>query len=245
MSKPEIIILPDLEAIAHRAADRFVSAARVAIADRGTFTAALSGGSTPKPMFELLATPDYASKIDWARVEIYFIDERAVPPTHAESNYKLAHDSLLGKVPIPLGNVHRMLGEVDAEDSAVMYGRLLKTRFGDGGVDFALLGMGGDGHTASMFPHSIAAREKEHRVVGQFVENSTTGRSWRITTTAPFINRSGEIIVLMADASKADRLQQVLYGPRDPDAMPMQLIAPASGKMTWLVTPETAGKLPA
>ncbi len=243
MSERNLITAPDSAALAFAAANAFAAAASTAIADRGVFTVALSGGSTPKSMFRLLATPVFTLRTDWSKIEIYFVDERCVPPDHADSNFKTVNDALLSRVPIPKENVHRMRGEIDPETAAIEYGKMLKARFGDGGVDQLWLGLGDDGHTASLFPHTPAVKETHHRCVAQHVEKSTTGDSWRITMTAPFINRSAEVIALFAGAGKAAALKEVLHGPRDPERLPMQLIQPASGKMVWMMDKAAAGEL--
>lgn len=235
--KPQLHVVADSTALAREAAQYLIRAVSA-----GARTIALSGGSTPKAMLQLLAG-EFAQQVDWPAIEIYFVDERCVPPDHAESNFRMANDALLSRVPIKAEHIHRMKGEIDPEAAAIEYGRLLKDRFGDGGCDLTFLGMGDDGHTASLFPHTPAVRETHHRCVAQFVEKSTTGRSWRITQTAPFINRSKDVVVLLGGAGKADRLKEVLEGPRDPDRLPIQLIAPESGKMTWLLDEAAASKL--
>src|SRR5437763_7388309 len=154
---PEIKVLPDAAAIAHEAAERIVAAANRAAEDGRSFSIALSGGSTPKALFELLAGPAYRSRIDWPRVEVFFGDERTVPPDHKDSNYRMAYEALLSKVPIPGDNVYRMAGELEPHEAAKQYGQMLKEKFpstgsgqaGEGGLDMVLLGMGDDGHTAS------------------------------------------------------------------------------------------------
>ena len=247
MPAADVRIYPEPVAVARAAAELVAQSAADAIGRKGSFRVVLSGGSTPKLLHNILCDPGqpYRSKVDWARVEVYFGDERAVPPSHADSNYRMAHETLLTKVPILPQNVHRIRGEVDAEESAVEYGRLLKSRFGEtGGPDLTLLGMGDDGHTASLFPHTPALEETRHRAVAQFVEKSTTGASWRITMTAPLINRSAMVVVLVTGAGKAARLDEVLHGPREPGRLPMQLIAPASGRMIWLIDQPAAGALP-
>jgi 6-phosphogluconolactonase len=173
--------------------------------------------------------------VDWVRTEIYFGDERCVPPDHADSNYRMARESLLALVPIPADNVHRIRGEAEPAEAAKEYGLQLEAKFGDAGLDVALLGMGDDGHTASIFPHTAAVRETEHRVIAHYVENSTTGKSWRVTMTAPFLNRSREVMLLVAGKSKAARLREVLEGDRDPDRLPVQLIDPTKTQVNWLV----------
>jgi 6-phosphogluconolactonase len=242
MMQPQIKVLPDVDAIAQEAAERIVRAADEAIVLSGRFTIALSGGSTPKTLYQLLAEEPYRSRIDWTKVEVFFTDERCVPPDHPESNYRMARETLLSKVPIPGDNIYRMRGEVEPpEEAAKEYGMMLKEKFGDGGLDLCLLGMGEDGHTASLFPGTPAVNETHHRCVAVYVEKSTTGKSWRITLTAPFINRSREVIILVAGANKSKVLAEVLEGPRDPQRLPVQLIEPASGRVTWFVDAAAAG----
>jgi 6-phosphogluconolactonase len=241
MTSPEIKVLPDPDALAHEAANRIVEAAQNAIESRHRFTIALSGGSTPKALYEILATDAYRKQIDWPRVEIFFGDERCVPPDHPESNFRMAKEAMLGKIPIPGDNIYRMRGEIDPEQAATEYGRMLKEKFGDGGLDLVLLGMGEDGHTLSLFPGTKAVTETHHRVVANYAEHSTTGKSWRITMTAPFINESEQIFVLVTGVAKAKTLSQVLEGPRDPDHLPIQYIQPAHGKITWLIDVAAAG----
>jgi 6-phosphogluconolactonase len=235
---PEIKVLPDATEIAHEAAECVIAAANRAADEGRTFSIALSGGSTPKALFELLATEPYRSRVDWAKVEVFFGDERTVPPDHKDSNYRMAREALLSKVPIPGDNVYRMAGERDPNAAAREYGQMLKEKFGDGGIDLVLLGMGDDGHTASLFPETEALDETKHRCVANFVPKLNT---WRLTLTAPFINRSAQVIVLVSGASKAQRLQEVLEGPPDPRRLPVQLIKPASGRLTWLVDAAAAG----
>jgi len=242
MPKPEIKVLPDPSAVAAEAAARFVRAADEAISLSDRFTVALSGGSTPKAMHALLAAEPLRSRIDWAKVQVFFGDERCVAPDHAESNYRMARETLLSKVPIPGDNVYRMRGEIDPNEAAKEYGKMLKEKFGaDGGLDLVLLGMGEDGHTLSLFPGTAAVNETHHRCVANYAEHSTTGKSWRITLTAPFVNRCHEVVFLVAGANKAGALSQVLEGPRDPQRLPAQLIDPASARLTWLIDAAAAG----
>ena len=235
---PEIKVLPDSVEIAHEAAERIIAAARRAADEDRTFSLALAGGSTPKALYELLATAPYKSRIEWPRVEIFFGDERTVPPDHKDSNYKMAHEALLSKVPLPGDNVYRMKGELDPNEAAKQYGQMLKEKVGEDGLDMVLLGMGDDGHTASLFPETAALDEAKHRCVANFVPKLDT---WRITLTAPFINRSRDVLILVAGASKAARLAEVLEGPRDPRRLPVQLIQPAHGRTTWLTDVAAAG----
>lgn len=237
MAERTIRVFPTPAEVARQAALFFVEAADEAIALSGRFTVALSGGRTPKALFELLATDEFADRVDWSNVEIFFGDERTVPPDNAESNYRMAREALLDHVPIPPGNVHRMRGEIDPEAAAIEYGKMLKDRFGEDGLDLALLGMGDDGHTASLFPGTEALKEPKHRCVANFVPKLNT---WRITMTAPFLNRSREILVLVEGATKAARIQEVLEGPPDPDRLPIQMIEPRK-RLVWLMDVAAAG----
>jgi 6-phosphogluconolactonase len=222
-------------------ADRIVAAAKEAIAMFDRFTLFLSGGSTPKPLYQLLAGEDYADQIQWSKVEVFFCDERCVPADHKDSNYRMIAEALLTKVPLPRDNIYRMKGELEPNDAAKEYGLMLKEKFADSGPDYLLLGMGEDGHTASLFPGTAVLEEKKHRCMAQFVENSTTGESWRITLTAPFINTARDILVMTAGVNKAPALQQVLEGVRNPRKYPLQLIEPAQGHMTYLIDVKAAG----
>jgi 6-phosphogluconolactonase len=241
MSTPHIQVVPDPALVAKAAADRVVESAISAIRERGRFSIALAGGSTPKVLYGLLAGPPYVSQVEWKKVHIFFGDERCVPPDHQDSNFRMANEALLSEAPIPEENIHRMRGEIDPNEAAKEYGLLLKQLFGEEGLDVALLGMGDDGHTASLFPHSDALKEKEHRVVAHYVEKSTTGKSWRITMTAPFINRCREVLVMVTGASKAQRLAEVLEGERDPERLPIQMIDPTPGKLIYLIDAGAAG----
>jgi 6-phosphogluconolactonase len=240
-SSPDIKIFPDANAIAREAAERIVKLSEDAIEARGRFSIALAGGSTPKTLFALLASPEFVTRLDWPAIDLFFGDERCVPPDHKDSNYRMAHETMISKVPIPLDNVYRIRGEIDPEEAAKEYGLMLKEHFGDGGLDLALLGMGDDGHTLSLFPGTKAVTETEHRVVANYAENSTTGKSWRVTMTAPFMNQSRNILVMLTGAAKADRLKEVLEGPHDPERLPIQLIQPVNGTMSWLIDVGAAG----
>jgi len=242
MALREIVIVKDATSLAREAADRIEAGSAGAIAGAGRFSIALSGGNTPRAVYELLAAAPARDRIDWTRWEVYFGDERTVPPDHVESNYRMAYQSLLSKVPLPAECVHRMMGENPPEQAAVDYGRLLKDRFGDGGPDLVMLGMGDDGHTASLFPYTAALAEAKHRCVANWVEKL---QSWRLTMTAPFINRAAMVMILVSGAGKADRVAEVIEGPRDPQRLPIQSINPngADAKLLWLLDEPAAVKL--
>jgi 6-phosphogluconolactonase len=210
---------------------------RAALVSGEVFSLVLSGGNTPRAMFELLAGEGYRS-LEWGKFEVYFADERAVPPDHQESNYRLAWEMLLSKVPILPERVHRMRGEIDPGEAAKEYGQLLKAKFGDGGPDLVLLGMGPDGHTASLFPHTAALAEPKHRCVANYVEKL---KMWRITMTAPFINRSRTVAVMVTGRDKAGVVRDVLEGGPDPMRLPIQLIEPASGDLNYILDAAASG----
>jgi 6-phosphogluconolactonase len=237
MTIPEIKVFPTPPLLAEEAANRIVAQAAEFMALQERFAIVLSGGSTPKTLYELLASPAYRDQIDWTRMHVYFGDERCVPPEHPDSNHRMASEALLNHVPIPGDNVYRIRGEIDPEAAATEYGQLLKERFGDAGPDLVLLGMGDDGHTLSLFPGTAALQETRHRCVSNFVEKLNV---WRITLTAPFVNRAAQILVLVAGAGKAPRVQEVLEGEKAPQRNPIQLIDPASGRLTWLLDAQAA-----
>jgi 6-phosphogluconolactonase len=238
MIAPEIRVVRDGDAIAREAADRIVEQSREAITFQDSFSIALSGGSTPKVLFSLLASDEYRGAVDWAKWQVYFGDERCVPPDSTDSNYRMAKETLLDHAPIAPANVHRIRGEIDPEAAAKEYGQLLEANFAGAGLDLTLLGVGPDGHTASLFPGSAALHETKHRCVANWVEKLNT---WRITMSAPFINRSRQVMILVSGASKAQRLQEVLEGPRNPERLPIQLINPEGGRLTWLLDVAAAG----
>jgi len=150
----------------------------------------------------------------------------------------MANEALLSHVPIPPEQIHRMRSEIDPQEAAKEYGQLLKAHFGDDGLDLILLGMGDDGHTASLFPHTAALAEQHHRCVANHVEKLD---AWRITMTAPFINKAAEVMILVAGADKEARLHEVLEGPQKPEDFPIQMIQPESGRLIWLLDSAAAG----
>ncbi|MBL8152577.1 MAG: 6-phosphogluconolactonase [Anaerolineae bacterium] len=231
----DIQIVADADALAVEAAHRIVTTAQEAIHENGRFSLALSGGSTPERLYRLLAGKPFAEQIDWAKVYVFWGDERCVPPDHPDSNYRMAHEALLAHVPIPAGQIHRIYGEDDPGEAAQAYEKALREFCGDGPprLDLILLGMGDDGHTASLFPHSAALDAPPDRWV---VENLIpTKQVWRVTLTASAINAARQVIFLVSGPEKAERLQQVLHSPYRPHDLPAQLIHPANGKLLWLV----------
>lgn len=235
----EVITVFDAPALAHAAAERFVNLANAAITMRGRFTVALSGGSTPQAMHTVIAQR-FAQSVDWSRVHVFWGDERCVPPDHPDSNYGMARDTLLKFISIPEANIHRMHGEYDPSRAAEEYNEMLIAFFGGAPhLDLVFLGMGDDGHTASLFPHTTALYEPADRycVANQVAKLN----AWRVTLTASAINAANNVIFLVAGANKATRLKEVMYGDRHPDDLPSQMIQPTSGNLLWLIDRAASG----
>jgi 6-phosphogluconolactonase len=242
--QPELKIVNDLAALSRAAADEFLGCAREAIAARGRFAVALAGGSTPQGAHLALAEgqKDPARRLPWDKIHVFFGDERHVPSTDKDSNYRAANESLLSKVPIPPQNVHRIATELDANVAAAQYEAELRSFFQPQpnqlpGFDLIMLGMGPDGHTASLFPESAALNENSRWVVGNWIEKLTT---WRITFTFPLINHAAEILFLVAGGDKAPVLKEVLQGK--PGVYPCQRVQPVHGRLLWIVD-KAAAKL--
>ncbi len=242
MGAPRIIVTTSPEALATQAANEFRTRSRAAIDHHGRFAVALSGGSTPKAMMELLAGPEFAEDIDWNNVHVFWGDERAVLPDDDNSNYGMANQALLSKVPIPAANVHRICGELDPHEAAVKYGEGLHKFFrGPTAFDLTYLGLGPDGHTASLFPHTSALAVKDALCVANLVGENIIS-PWRLTLTYPALNASLAVFFLIEGAAKADIVAHVIEGPRDLQRLPSQGIRPA-GTLTWLLDSAAASKL--
>lgn len=240
---PDIRILEDDDEVARAAANYFVDLALRSISNVGRFSVVLSGGSTPRRAYELLATEDYRSRIAWPKVHFFFGDERCVPVTDATSNYRMAHEAMISLLPIPKRNVHRIVGEGDAVANASLYQSDLQTFFDDAPwprFDLVLLGMGDDGHTASLFPGTPALNERNAWVLANWVEKLN---AYRITLTAPAINHAANVLFLVTGAGKAKALLRVLRGARDPQKLPAQLIQPSNGSLLWFVDEAAARDL--
>jgi 6-phosphogluconolactonase len=247
--KIETIVAPDTDALAARAAQHFVEGAEAAVAARGRARIAISGGSTPRAAFKLLADPaqPWLKRMPWDKLELFWVDERCVPPDHPDSNYRMTREAMLDHVPLPPGQVHRMEGELEPDAAASRYESLLRNAFRLEGAetprfDLIALGMGPDGHTASLFPHTAALSEIGRLAVANHVQNKD---AWRITLTWPVINQGASVFFLIGGADKADILHQVFTGPRDTERLPSQLIRPAGGILTLLLDKASAALLPA
>ena len=239
-------VFPDATALADAAARFFIT--RIPEADSGiTVRIAISGGSTPKAMLRELGSDEYARFAPrWENLQLYWVDERCVPPDHPDSNYRMTEEALLAWVPLKPEQVHRMEGELEPEAAAARYEAVLKETFGLKGYEapkfnLVLLGMGPDGHTASIFPHTQGVDAMGSLVVANHVPQLDT---WRITLTWPVINEAEEVVFLIQGKEKAEVLREVLMGPRDPERLPSQLIWPESGKLVFLLDEDAAAMLP-
>jgi 6-phosphogluconolactonase len=224
------------------AAAEFITRAHAAVDQRGRFTVALSGGSTPRGLYNLLAEMKPGS-IPWDKIYFFWGDERHVPPDHPESNYRMAREALLSKILVPARNIFRIHGEDDAARAAADYSRDLQTFFQlQAGqfprFDLILLGIGPDGHTASLFPDSAALNDNEHLVVANWVEKF---KSYRITFTYPVLNHAASVIFLVSGKDKASIIQAI-FENRDAN-LPVQKVQPQGGEILWLLDKAAAGQL--
>ena len=240
-SEPQVRVLPSKEYLFRAAAEQFFKIGSQAIKRNGRFTVALSGGSTPRGLHaELVA--NYPSKLAWNKVFFFWGDERHVPPDFPESNFRMADETLLSKLNIPAANIRRMRGELpDADQAAREYETGLRSFFGSDkaspAFDFILLGLGGDGHTASLFPGTKALEEKQRWGVGNWVEQHST---FRITFTYPVLNHAANVMFLVEGAGKAEIVRRAL---KDANAnLPCQKVRPA-GELTWYLDQSAAAKL--
>lgn len=239
-------MLPDPGRLAAAAAQHFIAIARRAIRKRGRFAAALAGGSTPRGTYQALADSRQSEAVEWSRVQVFWGDERCVPPDRPESNYRMARETLLDHVPIPTDNVHRIQGELAPERAAVSYQAALREFFTAPGIaprpprfDLILLGMGADGHAASLFPGTRALQEEKRWVVAQYVEKLDR---WRISLTLPVLNAAANVIFLVSGSEKAEALREALAPDGSPE-LPARMVNPANGELLWLVDAEAAALL--
>ncbi len=236
------------DALAHAAAEHFLEQVQTSVAARGKARIAVSGGSTPKRTFELLANPQekFLQAMPWEHLELFFVDERTVPPTDKDSNYRMTREAMLDKVPLKPEQVIRIEGELPPEEAAARYESAIRNQFKLEGAevprfDALQLGMGDDGHTASIFPHTAGIHELGRLVYANHVPQKDT---WRVTLTWPVIVQASEVFFLIGGKDKADPLHRVLQGPYDPETLPSQLIQPKSGKLLFLLDKDAAALLP-
>ncbi len=241
-----IEILPDADALALRAAELFALCAQEGAAARGRFAAALSGGETPRALYGLLARQQFSQKVPWRHVRLYWGDERCVPSGDAASNYGIAQQAFIRHVPLAEANIYRMAGEEEPSVAALAYEKELRALAtlerpkSDLPVfDLVLLGLGGDGHTASLFPHSPALAQEERLCVATQAPDGSA----RLTVTYPVINAARRVWFLASGTAKAGMVAEVLEGMKIPEALPAQGVAPVHGKLTWLLDEAAAAEL--
>lgn len=211
-------------------ADHFLKAYEEAIATKGNFFVALSGGSTPKKIFQMLTNSPYKEKIDWTKIHLFWGDERSVPPTNAESNYRMAMDAGFGKMPIPAKHIHRMVAESDVAKGALAYEAIIHGELQGKGFDYIMLGMGDDGHTASLFPNTKALEEKDRLVIENLVPQKETTR---MTLTYRCINEASHIVIYVVGEGKQERLQEILELKQE--LYPIQKVGTSSHKALWII----------
>jgi 6-phosphogluconolactonase len=246
------MVFADAAELARESARRFAELAGVFTTGAGRGAVALSGGSTPKAMFQVLAEKAFADTLPWGSIFFFWGDERCVPPDHPDSNYRMAYETLLSRVPVPRENIFRIPAEdEDHQRAAASYSETIRRFFNPVATapdtapaqphfDLVFLGMGADGHTASLFPGTTALRAGARLAVANYVEKF---QSWRITLTAGAINSARNIIFLVAGADKAPALNEVIRGPRNPEQYPSQLIEPSQGALLWMIDEAAASLL--
>lgn len=237
-----IQVFLDTSAQTKAAIDLFITSARSAIEERGVFSVALSGGSTPMKLYAGLAESDGQEGVDWANIHLFFGDERHVPPDHPDSNFLMVQNTLLDKVSIPADNVHRVKAEMEPRMAAFNYEDELRAFFNEEWprFDLVLLGMGNDGHTASLFPNTAGLNEEQR----WFIANPIPSQGgWRLTLTKHAINAAHKVVVLVSGSSKAEMVSEVQTGNYDPTHKPIQLISPTAGELIWLLDRAAASRL--
>ena len=237
-----IQICNDLESLSETVATLFVQQARHAIQAQDRFTVALAGGHTPERTYQLLSQPPFRDQVPWVKVHVFWGDERCVPPDDPRSNAHMARQKLLDHVPIPPDQIHPIHCDRDPQQGAEEYEALLRGFFADSQprFDLVLLGLGENGHTASIFPGTPAVEEQEHWALAVYVAEQAM---WRVTLTPPLINQATTVAFLAAGATKAQVLQRVLDGPFEPHTLPAQLIQPTSGNLHWMIDKKAGQEL--
>lgn len=237
----QISIYPDLDTLSQQAAQYIARLASQSIVTHGRFTIALSGGSTPKKLYSLLGSEPYCSQINWAQVEIFWGDERCVPPDDPESNYAMAQQVLLSKIPIPANQIHRMpADQSDRGAASQAYTQEMQRTFGTDRIpafDLIQLGMGPEGHTASLFPHQPSLHEQQRLVMPVSVPKPPPDR---LTFTPPLLNAARNILFLVTGREKADAVHAVLEGDYNPAEYPAQIVRPTQGEVTWMLDTQAA-----
>jgi 6-phosphogluconolactonase len=241
MAIGRITVVADAVALAAHAADHFIELVGEAKAQRGIVHVALAGGSTPRAMNALLAVSPRRERVDWAAIRFFFGDERCVPPDHPDSNYRMTRETLFDPLGIDPANIFRVMAEDAPEAAALAYDGVLQKEIGDLPVfDIVYLGMGPDGHTASLFPGTIEKIDLTRRCVANFVPKFD---GYRITITPRVINAARHVTITAGGAEKAGSLAAVLEGERNTDKYPVQLVSPTDGELHWYVDRAAAANL--
>jgi 6-phosphogluconolactonase len=235
-----LCVLPDAEAMSRHAALLFAERTREA-SSTGRCTIALSGGSTPRRFFKLLGSA-FRDLVPWGDLHVFWVDERCVPPEHQDSNFRTAHETFLSHVPVPSSNIHRITGELPPEEAARAYESELRRHFGERlpSFDLILLGVGEDGHTASLFPGSASLAERARTAIPVYAERLN---SWRVTLTLPVLNNASLALFLAAGPAKSHVIGTILGCGAHGEAYPAALISPDRGEVQWLIDREAAGSL--
>lgn len=238
--KRAIEIAKSVDQVAVRGAELFLEAALRAIDERGRFTVALSGGASPQPLFRTIAEQAPNWGIDWGAAHVFWVDERCVPPDHPDSNFRMAQELLLSRLPAPGAVIHRIAGELPPKESAIRYEEDLSLAFGGDELpvfDMIFLGVGSDGHTASLFPGMESKGNEGRKAVAMYAENLD---SHRVTLTLPVINNARRVVIMVTGAGKADIVAEILEG-KNAGRYPAGRVAPLRGTLTWLLDAD-AGK---
>lgn len=231
-NRRELVIPGETETTLNYCTEHFIFLAKSAIQDHGSFFVALSGGSTPKAIFELLTTAPFNQMVDWDKVHLFWSDERAVGPEHTDSNFHMAMHAGLGKMPIPENQIHRMQAEKNIEENALAYEQEIKDTLKGRPFDLVMLGMGEDGHTASLFPHTEGLKAQNRLVIANYIPEKKT---WRMSLTFDCINQAENIAIYVLGASKKSILAEVLLSPDQFDHFPIQKVGTPTHHALWIV----------
>lgn len=238
--KREVIVPGDYQMTLVFCVEHWIAQAKAAIKDHGAFYVALSGGSTPKAIFELLSASPYNEMVEWEKVHIFWSDERSVPPHHSESNYHMALTAGLDKMPIPKNQIHRMVAEEHIEENARLYEKKMTEILQGKGLDFIMLGMGDDGHTASLFPHTQGINAINHKVIANFIPEKNT---WRMTFTFDWINAATHTAIYVLGAAKKFTLSKVLLSPAEIEQFPVLKVGTPARPALFIVDEAAAAEL--
>lgn len=233
-----IHVYPNKEKLATEAAERVINVIGQATRENGLCNIALAGGKTPREVYSMLATDTYRDQVAWSNLHLFWGDERMVSPEHQDSNFRMVQETLLDRVNIPDGNIHRIRGEIAPEKAANEYAELLHNHFKEGlpCFDLILLGLGEDGHTASLFPGTDAVEEGERHVVAVYVPGLNT---WRVTLTLPVLNAAREILFLVSGRSKADIVRRIISIKQPAKEFPATMVNPENGTLHWMLDSES------